>query len=164
MPQKTNIQASETSAQAVGHNSPKKYSIWQKDSRKIWLALALLIAGLVLTCIVALYEKRGVESIARKEFDFACNEIKSRILTRIEQHAQILRSGSAVFEINENITREQWHNFIARQNIELALPGIQGIGYRPYSHAVQLFSGFTTNAIHFFHWKWPEFHWNIMFP
>jgi diguanylate cyclase (GGDEF)-like protein len=129
MPQKRNIQASETDAQAVGRNSPKRYSIWQNDSRKIWLASALLITGLVLTGATALYEKKGVESIARKEFDFACNEIKSRIVTRSEQHAQILRSGSAFFEINENITREQWHNFITRQNIELVLPGIQGIGY-----------------------------------
>jgi diguanylate cyclase (GGDEF)-like protein len=129
MPQKRNIQASETSAQAVGRSSPKRYSIWQNDSRKIWLAAALFITGLVLTGAAVLYEKKGAEFIARKEFDFACNEIKSRIATRIEQHAQILRSGSAFFEINENITRQQWHNFITRQNIELVLPGIQGIGY-----------------------------------
>jgi diguanylate cyclase (GGDEF)-like protein len=129
MPQKRNIQASETSAQAVGRSSPKRYSIWQNDSRKIWLAAALFITGLVLTGAAVLYEKKGAEFIAGKEFDFACNEIKSRIATRIEQHAQILRSGSAFFEINENITRQQWHNFITRQNIELVLPGIQGIGY-----------------------------------
>ena len=129
MPQKRNIQSSEPSAQAFGHNSPKKYSIWQNDNRKIWLALALLIASLVLTCAAALYVKRGVESIARKEFDFSCNEIKNRMLIRIQQHAQILRSASAFYEINGNITREQWHNSIAHQNIEQVLPGIQGIGY-----------------------------------
>ena len=129
MPQKRNIQSSEPSAQTSGHNGPKKYSIWQKDNRKICLALALLIASLVLTCVAALYVKMKVESIARKEFDFACNEIKSRILIRVQQHAQILRSASAFYEINENITREQWHNSIAHLNIEQVLPGIQGIGY-----------------------------------
>jgi len=36
--------------------------------------------------------------------------------------------------------------------------------YRPYSHAVQLFSGFATNAIHFLYWKWPEFCWIFIFP
>ncbi|PKN69925.1 MAG: hypothetical protein CVU54_07790 [Deltaproteobacteria bacterium HGW-Deltaproteobacteria-12] len=129
MPQKINMQASETDAQTAGHNSLKKNFIWQADNRKIWLALALLITGFILTCTAALYVKRDVESNARKGFDFACSEIKNRILSRMQQHAQILRSGSAFFEINEDITREQWHNSIARQNIEQVLPGIQGIGY-----------------------------------
>ena len=129
MSQKRNIQSSEPSAQSFGHNSPKKHSIWQNDSRKIWLALALLIAGLVLTCAAALYVKRGVESISRKEFDFACGEIRDRISTRLRAHAQLLRSGSAFFESADEITREAWTNFITRQKIERNLPGIQGIGY-----------------------------------
>ena len=129
MPQKRNIQSNEPSAPVVGHNSPRKYSIWRNDNRKIYFALALLIASLVLTCAAALYVKRGVESIARKEFDFACNEIKNRILIRVQQHVQVLRSGAALYEINGNVTREQWHSAIARQNIEQVLPGIQGIGY-----------------------------------
>lgn len=129
MPQRRNIQSREPSAQAFGHNSPKKYSIWQNDNRKIWLALALLIASLVLTCAAALYVKRGVESSARKEFDFACGEIKNRISTRLRAHAQLLRSGSAFFESADEITREAWTNFITRQKIERNLPGIQSIGY-----------------------------------
>ena len=129
MPQKRNIQARETSAQAVGHNSPMKYSIWQNDKRKIWLALALLIAGFVLTCTAALYIKREVELIARKEFDLACGEIKNRILTRLHAHAQLLRSASGLFESADEIKREAWTNFITRQKIERNLPGIQGIGY-----------------------------------
>jgi diguanylate cyclase (GGDEF)-like protein/PAS domain S-box-containing protein len=129
MSQKRNIKSSEPSAQSFGHNSPKKYSIWQNDSRKIWLALALLIAGLVLTCAAALYVKRGVESIARKEFDFACGEIRDRISTRLHAHAQLLRSGSAFFESADEIKREAWSNFIRWQKIERNLPGIQGIGY-----------------------------------
>jgi CHASE1-domain containing sensor protein len=129
MPQKRNIQSSEPSAQSFGHNSPKKYSIWQNDNRKIWLALALLIAGLALTCVAALYVKRGVESIARKEFDFACGEIKNRISIRLHAHAQLLRSASGLFESADEITREAWTNFITRQKIERNLPGIQGIGY-----------------------------------
>ena len=129
MPQQKNIQSREPSAQAFGHNSPKKYSIWQNNNRQIWLALALLIAGLVLTCAAALYVKRGVESTARKEFDFACGEIKDRISIRLRSHAQLLSSGSAFFESADEITREIWSNFITRQKIERNLPGIQGIGY-----------------------------------
>src|SRR5664280_798861 len=129
MSQKRNIQSREPSTEAFGHNSPKKYSIWQTDNRKIWLALALLIAGIVLTCAAALYVKRGVESSARKEFDFACGEIKNRISTRLRSHAQLLRSGSAFFESADEITREAWTNFITWQKIERNLPGIQGIGY-----------------------------------
>ncbi len=129
MPQQKNIQSREPSSQAFGHNSPKKYSIWQNNNRQIWLALALLIAGLVLTCAAALYVKRGVESTARKEFDFACGEIKDRISIRLRSHAQLLSSGSAFFESADEITREIWSNFITRQKIERNLPGIQGIGY-----------------------------------
>lgn len=129
MPQKRNTQSNETSAQAVGQNGSKKHTIWQNNSRKIWLASALLIAGLVLTCTVALSVKREVESSAKKEFDFACSEIKNRISTRLHAHAQLLRSASGLFESADEITREAWTNFITRQKIELNLPGIQGIGY-----------------------------------
>jgi diguanylate cyclase (GGDEF)-like protein len=129
MPEKRNIESSESSAQSFGHNTPKKYSIWQNDNRKIWLALVLLISSLILTCTTALYVKRGVESVAREEFDFACNEIKNKILVRVQQHVQVLRSAAAFYEVNGNVTRKQWHRAIARQNIEQVLPGIQGIGY-----------------------------------
>jgi CHASE1-domain containing sensor protein len=144
MPQKRNTQSNETSAQAVGQNGSKKHTIWQNNSRKIWLASALLIAGLVLTCTVALSVKREVESSAKKEFDFACSEIKNRISTRLHAHAQLLRSASGLFESADEITREAWTNFITRQKIELNLPGIQGKHVR-HAHINQNIQIFRKN-------------------
>ena len=98
-------------------------------NKKIWLFWFVLAVGLLFTWIEAMNVKRTILLDAKQEFEFVCNEIKNKIITRLEVHAQILRSGSAFFESSTDVTREEWRKFIEQQRIENNLPGIQGVGF-----------------------------------
>ncbi len=98
--------------------------------RSIWLTLAVLVAGLIVTALAAHYTKSVVDVAAQREFDFGCTEIQIRIEERLKDHELILRSGSAFFECSGGgVSREEWRRFVERQNVDHELPGIQGIGF-----------------------------------
>jgi len=92
-------------------------------------AVALLLAGLIITALAARFTKSEVDAVAKREFDFVCNEIQAKIQDRLKAHEQILRSGAAFYEASENVTRAEWHCFTERQKLEQQLPGVQGIGF-----------------------------------
>jgi PAS domain S-box-containing protein len=93
-------------------------------------ASALLLSGLIVTSLAARYTKSEVDAVAKREFDFVCNEIRVKILDRLSAHEQILRSGAAYYEDDsDGVTRDEWHRFTDRQKVDQQLPGIQGIGF-----------------------------------
>ena len=94
-----------------------------------WLAWVLFTAGLIATAVAGFYLKRDADTHAKKDFDSACNEITLRIKSRMEAHAQILRSAAALFDASDDVSREEWHAFTTLQKVEQHLPGIQGIGF-----------------------------------
>jgi|GEM_PF-501385 PAS domain S-box-containing protein len=116
----------------------KNKSPWQLKKRQILPAMTLLIVGLLLTLAATLLVKTGVEQKAETEFNFACSELKNKIASRLHAHAQLLRSQSVLFAVNEELTRSDWRNAYLNQMIEKNLPGIQGIGYSVIIHQNQL--------------------------
>jgi len=87
-----------------GHNTKEAFHL-AECSRKIWLALALLIAACPdMRCRFIC--KRGVESIARKEFDFACGEIRTEF--RPGSHMPNYQKWTGFFEAAERDKREAW--------------------------------------------------------
>ena len=97
-----------------------------RNNRK---ALVILIAGLILTVIATCYTQNQVEVQAKLEFSSSCNEIKTKISSRLHANAQLLRTGSALFAASDSVTREDWKLFNEHSEIDKNLPGIQGLGY-----------------------------------
>ena len=89
----------------------------------------VLVVGLIMTITATLYMKSSVEINANVEFTSNCNEIKNKIINRLDDHARILLSGAALFNATETVTREEWRVFNKTQKVEQQLPGIQGIGF-----------------------------------
>jgi len=103
-------------------------------SRKIlftkkWKSFAILIIGIVLTIAAAIYTKKNSETLAKREFALVCNEITTKISTRLHSHAQLLRSGASLFAISDSVTRKDWKIFIESSKLNENLPGIQGVGF-----------------------------------
>jgi PAS domain S-box-containing protein len=96
---------------------------------RFWAASGLLAAGLIVTVLVSLYIRTDGKEAARHEFEFTCNEIRLNIADRLDATAQILRSGAALFDASQEVTREEWRVFTERLRIAQHLPGIQGIGF-----------------------------------
>ena len=97
-----------------------------RNNRK---ALAILIAGLILTVIATCYTQSQVEIQEKIEFASSCNEIKTKISSRLHANAHLLRTGSALFAASDSVTREDWKLFNEHSEIDKNLPGIQGLGY-----------------------------------
>ena len=93
------------------------------------VSLSILLLGLAATIVAFVYAKRGGEADAKAEFDADCNEIQLRIAARMAAHAQVLRSAAALFDVVGMVTRQDWRDFTARQQVEQYLPGVQGIGF-----------------------------------
>ena len=106
--------------------------------RCLWLVWAVLAAGLTLTVLATLYIERDVRSQHRRELALIGDEIAARINTRLHAHAQVLRSGAAFFAGSEEVTRDEWREFIARSQVHRNLPGIQGVGFAQRIPAEQL--------------------------
>ena len=104
-------------------------TIWYLDRKRVWLALALLTGGLLLTLTICLLLKADVETKAENEFDLTCTDLNNRISARLYTHAQLVRSGVAFFENSETVNRNKWKNFSASQRVEKNSKGIRGIGY-----------------------------------
>jgi len=97
--------------------------------RYLWGAVVLLVAGLSFTVFLSLSIKADVEAVARREFDSTCNEIQRKIVDRLAANALILRSGAALFDATETVSREEWRAFVRRLQDAQQTPAIQGIGY-----------------------------------
>jgi PAS domain S-box-containing protein len=97
--------------------------------KSIWVAWVLLSAGLILTIYASTNVVINIDAEAKKEFEFACSQIELRIDARMDAHEQILMSAAALFSASDEVTREDWRNFVLQQKIEQHLPGVQGIGF-----------------------------------
>jgi PAS domain S-box-containing protein len=96
---------------------------------KDWRSFAFLVVGIIITVFAAIYTKRNKDDQLNNEFILVCNEIKTKINTRLHSHAQLLRSGSSYFAASDTVTRKDWKTFNDNLKLEVNLPGIQGLGF-----------------------------------
>ena len=94
----------------------------------LW-ALGILVVGLPTTAVMALHQKLDADEDARRAFHFVCEEVGLRVEGRLREHEQILRSAAGFFADDNEVTREEWHEYAERQKLGQKLPGIQGIGF-----------------------------------
>ncbi len=111
------------------NNLKNKNLLPKSTSKNVWIALVILISGLILTVVATYYTHKDEEEQANHEFALVCKEIKSKIETRLHAHSQLLRSSTAIFAISDTITRNDWKEYIISNRIEKNLPGIQGVGF-----------------------------------
>ena len=63
------------------------------------------------------------------QFDHRISEVITAIVKRIQGHEQVSRGVVGLLAASENVTRSEWHNYIAKLKIREQYPGIQGIGF-----------------------------------
>lgn len=105
---------------------------------KAWLSFLILSIGIMLTLIIANNTKKNLEATKKQEFKLVCNEISSKITTRLHSHAQLLQSAASFFEASNMVTRNDWKMFIKTSGIAENLSGIEGVGYLPIIKKDQL--------------------------
>jgi signal transduction histidine kinase len=94
-----------------------------------WKPLVVLLTSLIFTTISVLYAKNYIQKVARLDFEFVSNDLQGKMDARLRAHAQLLRSGAALFAVTDTVTREMWRNYYEQSRVHKYLPGIQGLGY-----------------------------------
>ena len=94
-----------------------------------WKALVVLFVGLLLTAITVSYTKNLIEKTALQDFEFDSADLQNKLEARLRAHAQLLRSGVALFASSDTVTRENWRQFHEHSRVQQNMPGIQGFGY-----------------------------------
>ena len=97
----------------------------EKSNRLPWF---ILILSLFINSVASYYIRENTKINSKLEFSLLCHDLKSKILTRLEAHAQILRNGSAFIRTTDSVTRKKWNEYIDNSRALNSLPGIQGIG------------------------------------
>jgi signal transduction histidine kinase/CheY-like chemotaxis protein len=97
--------------------------------KPLWISSAILITGLVVTYFALNYVRKGEESQKRKEFELICNEIQTKIITRINLQTEFLVGGASLFEASESVTREEWKNFNKYSEGNVKFDGVQALGF-----------------------------------
>jgi len=100
-----------------------------KIRKNTWTAWVLLSAMLIVTIYASVSVGINIDAAAKKDFEFACSQIEIGIDARMDAHEQILMGAAALFGASDEVTREQWRNFVLQQKVEQHLPGVQGIGF-----------------------------------
>lgn len=89
----------------------------------------VLLCGLLCTAAVWFTLYATQEKAADQKFQQLCDEVLEAIEKRMSSHRQILLSSAGLFEVSNDVSREDWRRFVQRMNLESNYPGILGLGY-----------------------------------
>lgn len=127
-------------------------------SRAMMMAWVTLIISFLLTFLLWRHSKIDSEKDARRHFDHRVSEIRLELQQRMLAYEQVLRGAAGLFAASQEVDREEWKTYVDNLRIDMAYPGIQGIGFSKViapeekaAHVKKIRSeGFTAYKV------WPE--------
>ena len=97
--------------------------------RKASVGLALALAvGLALYTLAA----RTVDDDARLRFDNLTRSTQYGISARIKSYSDVTRGLVALFQTTDNLSRQQFHQYVASLDMPKNFPAIEAVTYAPY--------------------------------
>ncbi len=71
------------------------------------------------------------------------DEIRDSLKQRLASYEQILLGGAGLFRSSDNVSANEWHNYVSTFSIQTQYPGVQSIGYLLNTPADQLNNAVT---------------------
>lgn len=106
--------------------------------KKSGLAWLILVLGLLSSVFAGFQVKQSIEQQVIGQFAFVCDQITLKIQERLNAYALILRGGSSLFSVSDDITRQDWRTYVETLRADKSIQGIQGIGFSTLIPAEQL--------------------------
>lgn len=94
-----------------------------------WLALALLLAGVALTLLVARELDREAARQERAALAAEAGEAMLKLEERIVRHALVMEGAAALFQSSHEVSRDEWRRYVGRLDLARKLPGMQALGF-----------------------------------
>ncbi len=100
-----------------------------------WLAPSQLLSLIVLA--VSLFftyqlwneARNNAEKALQSDFDYLVRESNRRIEQRMQTYEQVLRGAVALFAASDDVTRQEFHEYVSALRLDEHYPGIEGIGF-----------------------------------
>lgn len=99
----------------------------QKE-RSLRIPSLALVFGWILTGMTFYSFYQASVDNDRERFNFQIEKAESDLRDSLDNYLRLLETGSGLFAASENVTRDEWRNFIERLRFEAQYPGINGIG------------------------------------
>ncbi|WP_396586227.1 CHASE domain-containing protein [Bermanella sp. R86510] len=119
--------------------SEKKYSykrsVFGLRSISAWFSLLL---GLLFTGLTTFSLYQQDQKSAQTQFEIYAKQILKSVDKRLQDHELILLGATALMKVEENVSRQQWHEYVRALLLTKRYPGIQGVGYAEIFPANQL--------------------------
>ncbi|UCV23489.1 CHASE domain-containing protein [Ferribacterium limneticum] len=91
-----------------------------------WIALCIILA---ITAVLYGIVRQSTEEQIYQRFLYRAEQERSTLLFRLQAHAQVLRGAAAFVEASDNVTRDEWQNYVRNLHLDKTLPGIQATGF-----------------------------------
>ena len=93
------------------------------------MLIAAALCGALLTFAAYYVAKRTERSAVEERFNYARSETVMAIQARMRNYESVLRSTESIFKVKSDITRENWHAYTQRLQLDRHFPGIQALAY-----------------------------------
>lgn len=97
--------------------------------RRRWIALAILVLGLLGSALAGWLVMRAIEDDAVRRFAAACDAITLKIEERLTAYAVLLQGGQALFAASASVERDEWRDYVATVKADQIVPGCEGLGF-----------------------------------
>ncbi|NHZ33859.1 CHASE domain-containing protein [Massilia rubra] len=99
-----------------------------------WLGAAALATLVMALCLVLTWQlwdaaRRDAERDLRTDFEFAARDVVNQLALRMAAHIQSLRGVQGLFNSSDDVTRQEFADFVRAQHADAEYPGMKGIGY-----------------------------------
>ncbi|MBW0144630.1 CHASE domain-containing protein [Sphingomicrobium clamense] len=125
--------------------------------RHYWPTLLILVAGIVLSGLVALSLHTDQVERFQRQLERLADRATLSVENKFALQSGVLRGGVALFRASDRVTQADWRLFVERQQLEKYNPGILGMGFAAYAatpgEANRLASAYRGEA---FKPLWPE--------
>jgi len=91
-----------------------------------WL---VFVGVLLVTCLSWLHAHQRIQDSAYKRFTEIAAYQKEILIDRMKDYEQVLLGAAGLFASSQQVTRQEWHEYVSSLRLHATLPGIQGVGY-----------------------------------
>lgn len=100
-----------------------------------WVVLA---ASLSVTIVAYFIADKAVKDRADDRFEYEAARVETAIKERLHIYEQVLWGGAGLFNASQNVTRQDYKNYIDTLQLDSKWPGVQGVGYSIPLHPTEL--------------------------
>ncbi|HPU33353.1 MAG TPA: CHASE domain-containing protein [Phycisphaerae bacterium] len=97
--------------------------------RRGWVPLFVLIISLVATALGTLFVTRTIQARQQTRFQNAAELTAQHIKSHMETYVALLNGAQGLFAASQEITADEFRNYVGHLELDRLYPGIQGIGF-----------------------------------